>query len=192
MAQPSYIPLREAFDLIGKRIFPDQWNEQISHSENSHQHGEVKGILVDAMGSGEVEMNFSDFDHRGNPHTCPLKSSCVSDEYFLLDIVKGQVRVNQPSEPIDLRLHKRGLENFIREGLTRHRKSISADEKRCEKVLIEIFNESDEKYSRAEIVSMMRDQFLGLSNAAIERARKKAIEATGREDLKKPGRPRIK
>jgi hypothetical protein len=188
MVKPSYIPLREAFDLAGKRLFTDEWNSEIAEDEEQRLHIDAKGYLTEAIASGEVEATFQASSYQGSSHPMTFKSFWTTGEFFTLNVADDYAHVDHVPEPVHLKFNQRQLEAFIVAQRSVGKRNTVDKEKRCKDTIIGLIAGNLSPFPKEDLIARMQSEFPGISKTAVMRARKAAIEKTGRYDLNRSGR----
>ena len=188
MIQRSYIPLREAFDLIGNRMFPDEWNSKIAEDKEHQLHVDAKAYLTEAIASDEVEATFQASNFQRDPCTTKVKSMWTTGQFFDLDIVKDYCWIDHIGEPLDLLFFRRQLESFIANQNASRGSNTAGKFRRCVDRLVDLIEGRCDPYPNEKMIADMQAEFPGISKDKVMEAKKIAVNQTGRVDLTKGGR----
>lgn len=174
----------EAFQIVGQESFGPGWISDCIDDPESEQRRIALQNLRLALESGQVGAVWHDFDFEHD-----LKPADAAGEFFRINLTKNCIHLSfYASKPIECRINADDLRNFIRtEGKLPNKLTMGA-EMGCLRWLVSKMQSDQVIPSNKHLWPMAKQQFPNLSHAAYVRARKRAIDQTGRKDLSKSGR----
>mgnify|MGYP001262148768 CR=1 FL=1 len=174
----------EAFQIVGRESFGPDWHPDcVNDPDSEHRRIALKNLRA-ALQSGQVNAFWHDFDHERE-----LTPIDAAGEFFRVNLDDNCIHLSFfAGKPIQCGIHADQLATFIRsEGATSTKLTVGA-ESACFQWLLAMMSGDGDVPKRDVLRQMAGQEFPGLSGAAYDRARRRAIEHSGRQDLSKSGR----
>lgn len=181
-----FIGPREAFEIVGRETFGDQWRSDYIDNSECTEHRETLSILRNILRSGDVSAHWTtqDFKHSGN-----LLPKDADQKFFRVILREDLVFHQGMNEPVQCRIHAKELLRMLRGDEALPADPTHRAKQQCFEWLVEMFSDEDRDTPPfASLRQKAKELFPRLSDRAFKDARKSAIERTGRQDLAKAGR----
>ena len=183
-----FVEPREAFQIVGQEAFGPNWQADWVDDAEAPEREIVLNYLRAALQSGQVAAHWAtlDFTHSGD-----LSPQEADRAFFSIRLHENTIFHHSWNEPVSCRIHKEQLRSFARGQGHRIVSATQLDADKCRDWLVEQFSDPNfQPPPMPDHLAQAKERFRRLSNAGYKKARKVAIEVTGRTDLLKPGRRR--
>ncbi len=174
--------------MVGQETYGPNWQADWIDAPASPEYKLVLQYLRAALKAGQVAAHWSTMDFRAKGDLTPQEAD---HEFFRIDVKNGCVFHDGMNEPVRCRIHAEQLRSFMRNQERRTAPPTQFAIDRCRDWLIQEF--SDPTYQPPKLEDhwkMAEQRFERLSKRGFKDARKQAIEATGRHEIAKAGRPK--
>ncbi len=184
-----FVSLREAFEIVGKATLGGDWHESV-FEEDAASHKLVLTRLRNILRSGDVAAHWHTSDHVASGKLQPVE---VDHEFFSIRLHENTVFHARVNEPVLCRVHAKQLNSCLLDLDDSQPNFTSGDEKKCTEWFVALISTTEqERLSVTETEKLARDKFQKVSGAGIKRARLAAVKKTGKHDIFRSGRPKIK
>lgn len=181
-----FIGPREAFEIVGRETFGDEWRSDYIDNPECTEHRETLAILRNVLRSGNVSAHWKTLDLQ---RSGDLRPQDADQEFFRLILRDDLVFHEGVYEPVRCSIHAEHLRRLLRGHEARVVNPTQRAKEQCLEWLVAMFSDKDRVIPpSAALKQEAKEQFERLSDLAFKEARKSAIERTGRADLAKPGR----
>ncbi|WP_040616163.1 hypothetical protein [Oceanicola granulosus] len=183
LTSDPFVEPREAFDLVGRTAYEDDWNATWIDDPDADEHREVRLILRNALKSGQVRAHWSTTDFSFDGDLLPRDV----DEFFQILLREDRVFHARANQPVYCKIHRDDLSGWMRSHEERSFTTQRA-KTQCLAWLVEQLRDQSYCPTYEELRAKAKTKFSSLSQRAFKEAREEAIKKTGREDLSRPGR----
>jgi hypothetical protein len=179
-----FVKPREAFQIAGQESFGSSWEPSFIDDPDSPFHQTALRNLRAALESGKVVASYHNFDteHLLQPYQ-------AAGEFFHINLAKDCIHLADGA-PQQCKINAEELADFIRSHATGGPRLTAGAVTHCYGWLVEVMQTGERVPPKAALFEQAKSKFPGLSWTGFEGARTRAIEATGRHELRAPGRPK--
>lgn len=184
-----YVSIREAFEIVGKASLGDAWHESV-FEKDAQNHKVVLSRLRNILRSGDVAAHWHTADHRASGE---LQAVEADHEFFSIRLHDNSVFHAGMNEPVLCKVHTKQLHSCLRDLDDTQLSFTAAGEKKCYEWFVELISTTElVRLSVNETEMAAREKFQNVSGAGIKRARLAAVKQTGKYDIFRSGRPKLK
>ncbi len=184
-----FVSLREAFEIVGKASLGDAWHEGV-FEKDAPNHKVVLTRLRNILRSGDVAAHWHTSDSEVSGELQPVE---VDHDFFSIRLHENTIFHFRVNEPVLCRIHAKQLHSCLLDLDDSQPSFTSAAEKRCCAWFVTLISDTEQdRLSVSETERLARGKFQDVSRAGIKRARLAAVKQTGKQEIFRSGRPKLK